>query len=328
MGYTMIYKKDLSNPAVMELLNTIKEKNSELHTQICLVSEKKDGVVCREDVLQYFAEYAEQLFEDTLYIYYIASLMENVKLDPSWYQWFNEYFLRGGGIAVNDFMIVMREAVEKDIPLEETRRMFEQGGGDILEIYEAINQYKPSQSTVKSEEIEELEKDSMEAPDTVLTEASAWKAVSKIPSNTQIPGSGMDNFTGMFESLVKVMSIKGRSMDNEVLNVQDNLNKIIAKFQLVITELSAYSTEVIREWEKDKEENERIIALHNLQQKAIENLQRKYNELRNENFRLASRMKEVSKSEFRRAAISKKITELQSLASNQDDAYEWPDDFN
>jgi len=331
--YTMIYKNDLSNPVIMELLDTIKEKNSEFHTQLCLAIEKRESAVCREDVLRYFAESAENLFADTFYIYHISSLMENVTLSPSWFQWFNDYFSNGGGTGVDDFMVVISEAVEKNIPLEETRKIFEQGGDDILLIYDTIDQYHPEISKIEPEKMHEELQERPDEMNTDLKESPHRNEVNEVSSNVNMPvnESGIDNFTGMFESLVKAMSIKGRSMDIEVLDVQDNLNKIIAKFQLVITELSAYSTEIIREWEKDKEENERMMALHNLQQTAIENQQRKINELRNENLRLTSRIQDASKSEIRRAAINKKITELQSLTSNQNDAisaYDWPDDLN
>lgn len=331
--YTLVYKKDFSNPQITELLNTIREKNLAFYTQLGLVFDKDEGAACREDVLKYFAEHAEQFREDTLYLYHIASLVENVKLAPEWFQWFNEYLSKSGGVSLDDFVIVMGEAVEKDIPLEETREIFEQGDSDILTIYEAIDQYQPVMLQTRSkmdhsdyqgvaDETEPLmEETAMQEP---IAEMSPEITKTEVKNNT-------DNYIDMFESLVKAMSIKGRSMDNEVLNVQDNLNKIIAKFQLTITELSAYSTEIIREWEKDKEENERMMALHNLQQKAIENQQKKINELRNENARLTSRIQDVSKSELRRVAINKKITELQSLASDQSGAittYDWMDVIN
>lgn len=331
MDYTVLDKTDLNKPEVKELLNTIKEKNYELYTQIFLAFEKKDVAVCREDVLQYLAENAKKLYKDTLYIYHIASLMENIKLEPSWYEWVNNYFCQGGGAGVDEFMIVLGEAIEKEIPLKDTIRLFEQGDEDILTIYEAIDEYNPH-ALNKGEESEESLKDELDVQEKVSEEHVVQTVENETVSNSDgaIVGNNMDNFTGLFESLVKVMSIKGRSMDNGVLDVQDNLNKIVAKFQLAITELSAYSTEIIREWEKDKEENERLLALNKLQQKALENQQRRINSLRDENSILLAKIQDANKSELRRAGINKKLSELQSLISEQTTsvaAFDWPDEL-
>ena len=330
MDYAVLDKTDLNRPEVKELLNTIKEKNYELYTQIFLAFEKKDVAVCREDVLRYLAENAEKLYKDTLYTYHIASLLENIKLEPSWYEWVNNYFCQGGGAGVDEFMIVLGEAIEKEMPLKDTIKLFEQSD-DIIAIYEAIDEYNPKASN-KEEESENKIKDKLDVPEKVSEEHSVQTVENETVANTDriIRENSMVSFTGMFESLVKVMSIKGRSMDNGVLDVQDNLNKIVAKFQLAITELSAYSTEIIREWEKDKEENERLLALNKLQQKALENQQRRINSLRDENSILLAKIQDANKSEFRKASINKKISELQSLISEQTtsiDAFAWPDEL-
>lgn len=97
----------------------------------------------------------------------------------------------------------------------------------------------------------------------------------------------------------------------------DNLNKIVAKFQLAASELAAYSSEVVHEVENDKEEIKRLNALLNLQQRVMSSQQNKINEMRGEIVRLNTRIQNAERTEMRREAINQKISELQSLTLNE-----------
>jgi dsDNA-specific endonuclease/ATPase MutS2 len=97
--------------------------------------------------------------------------------------------------------------------------------------------------------------------------------------------------------------------------VQDNINAILAKFQVTVSELTSYATNIVRDWEKDKEEIERLKALNEIQQKVISNQQTKINEMRNQLVRTNEKLQAVKLSEMKSEAIKQKISELDSLAS-------------
>ena len=73
---------------------------------------------------------------------------------------------------------------------------------------------------------------------------------------------------------------------------------------------------MVREWEGDKEEIERLSALNKIQQKVLSNQQQRINELQGKIKMQENRIRDAEKSEMQRAAIQQKITELGSLAAS------------
>ena len=121
----------------------------------------------------------------------------------------------------------------------------------------------------------------------------------------------------MFENLLVAMSHGNKTMDMSVIRVQEEFNKIVAKLQVDLTELTSYVTQVVREWEGDKEEIGRLNALTKIQQKVMSNQQQRINELQGKILRQENRIREAEKFEMQQAAIQRKITELGSLAASE-----------
>lgn len=314
--YKIIYAKDLEDESVGKCMERIKENNPQLYDSLRDNLQKESSLGIREDVLSYISEHIEEFDSEQEYVFNIAALMGNIKISADYFAWINRYFREINKISISDFVIVFDEAVEKDIPLEVIMEFFSSDEDDVLKIYDKVDKYTAE------------EKDASEkADDAAQRIESDKKAQENENQNPQIHTVDVENsHTGdmqdensemadMFKNLLTVMTYCNRDTGDSVLNIQDNINAILAKFQLAMSEMTSYSTNIVRDWEKDKEEIERLKALNEIQQKVIRNQQTKMNEMRSQLVRTNENLQALKLSEIRSEALKQKISELDTLVS-------------
>lgn len=236
--------------------------------------------------------------------------MNNLKITPEHLEWVDSFLKKNTAVDVDDFSVVFIEAVEKDIPLQQIKKLFDSETDQLL-IYQKIVDYEPETFNETADEVPESDND----VNSLLEIPNQGDGAKKI-DDKECDKQEDSGYAEMFNSLITVMSIK-KDGDNSARTVSDNLNKIVAKFQLAASELAAYSSEVVHEVENDKEEIKRLNALLNLQQRVMSSQQNKINEMRGEIVRLNTRIQNAERTEMRREAINQKISELQSLTLNE-----------
>lgn len=298
MEYRIVYLKDMKDVKFCELFEKIKDGNPKLYNALYMNLEKDSSLGIRDDVLTYMAECIEDFNNEPEYAYSIADFATNIKVTPACLAWINEYFSDNAEIGIGDFQIVFSEAIEKDIPLEKIKDIFSEKPIDIIGIYQKVEEYSEKEINVLEEEEEH---DNLSQVDDNLV-------VGSVHEEHHNKVSGYEDVVG---NLLTVMTHKNRN-ENEIRNAQENMNKNLAKFQNYHNEIAAYVTEIIRAWEKDKEENVRLQALLEIQQKILSNQQMKINELRNENVQLNERILVATRAEMQLQAIGQKLAEYQA----------------
>lgn len=293
---------------VSDIFSKLEQNNKSLYRFVCSNLQKDASLGVREDVLQYISGVAEQFGTDQRFLFQIAGFMNNLKITPEHLEWVDSFLKQNTAVDVDDFSVVFIEAVEKDIPLQQIKKLFGSETDQLL-IYQKIVDYEPG--TFNETADAESNNDVNFLLEIPKQEDGAEKIEDKECDKQEDSG-----YAEMFNSLITVMSIKNDG-DNSARTVSDNLNKIVAKFQLAASELAAYSSEVVHEVENDKEEIKRLNALLNLQQRVMSSQQNKINEMRGEIVRLNTRIQNAERTEMRREAINQKISELQSLTLNE-----------
>ena len=302
----VIYFKDKDTPGISDLFTSLEQNNKGLYRLVCSNLQKDSSLGVREDVFKYISEKAEQFGTDQRFLFHIAGFMCNLKITPEHMRWVDSFLKENAAVDIDDFSVVFNEAVEKDIPLSQIKLLFG-NETDQLVIYQKIVDYEPGMFVDSVESKKDTGDTSVvEVPDVNPISEKSVESVSHEDTS----------YAEMFNNLITVMSLKNDG-DDSVHAINDNLNKIIAKFQLAVSELASYSSEVVHEVENDKEEIKRLNALLNLQQRVMANQQTKINEMRGEIVRLNTKIQNAEKTEMRREAINQKISELQSLTLNE-----------
>lgn len=313
--FTIIYFKDIEKPEITEILDTIKKKNDGMYDALLshLRSEGTSGI--RDDILKFIANHIEEFKTDENYLYNIAALVGNAKVTPDHMSWAVSYFNNENLISIDDFMIIFSEAIEKDMPLSVIQKCYKDAGNNEVQLYEKIVSYggeeKKKEETEDNVAGESASDEKTEDKKLELANVSA-DVVEEMEEDTS-----KTDMEEMFENLLVAMSHGNKTMDMSVIRVQEGFNKIVAKLQVDLTELTSYVTQVVREWEGDKEEIGRLNALTKIQQKVMSNQQQRINELQGKILRQENRIREAEKFEMQQAAIQRKITELGSLAASE-----------
>ena len=304
--------KDRDNPEIENLFTRLKENNKVLYQFLYNTLRKDPLLGIRKDVLKYVAENAAQFNQDRRYMFKLAGIMCNIKILPEHIKWVDDFLKSKGNYEnVDDFIIVLSQAVEKDIPLTQIKELFDKES-DQLALYQKIACYQKVSHGEKNDFLNEIE-----------TENTVENAVGEIEENNCIAEekegviSHGSDFAEMFHNIITVMS-KKEGTDDEIHFVDENFKQIVAKFQLATSELMAYVSEVVHMMEGEKEKNERLNALLSIQQRVLSGQQEKINELRIQNTHLRARIQSAEKSEMRREAINQKICELQNLTINNE----------
>lgn len=299
--YRIIYFKDKDEENIDDLFQIIEKENYKL-SQFLTENLKKDSSIgIRDDVLKYISENAASFGENQSYLFNIVCFLKNLKMTAEHLAWVNDFFNKNteNHFLIEDFAIVFNEAVERDIPLFKIKEFFS-ADEDEVNIYERVISYVPDDTDLPR-------KSAMEPAEELLQkEGKKEYDVSK----SDEPG-----YADIFGNLIMALGIKSDSSES-LSKVNENLNKIAAKFQFATSELSVYASEIVHEMETDKKEIERLSALMNLQQRMMASQQNKINELRNEIARLSCKLQDAERTEMKREAINQKICELQNLTLN------------
>ena len=315
MEFEIIYLKDIEKLEIAKILDTIKEKNDGMYDALLshLRSEGTSGI--RDDVLKFIANHIEEFKTDENYLYNIAALVGNAKVTPDHLSWAVSYFNNENLISIDDFMIIFSEAIEKDMPLSVIQKCYKDAGNNEVQLYEKIVSY--SEEEKKEEETEDNVAGESASDEKTEDNKLELANVSADVVEEMEEDTSKTDMEEMFENLLVAMSHGNKTMDMSVIRVQEEFNKIVAKLQVDLTELTSYVTQVVREWEGDKEEIGRLNALTKIQQKVMSNQQQRINELQGKILRQENRIREAEKFEMQQAAIQRKITELGSLAASE-----------
>lgn len=315
MEFEIIYLKDIEKLEIAKILDTIKEKNDGMYDALLshLRSEGTSGI--RDDVLKFIANHIEEFKTDENYLYNIAALVGNAKVTPDHLSWAVSYFNNENLISIDDFMIIFSEAIEKDMPLSVIQKCYKDAGNNEVQLYEKIVSYSGEEK--KEEETEDNVAGESASDEKTEDKKLELANVSADVVEEMEKDTSKTDMEEMFENLLVAMSHGNKTMDMSVIRVQEEFNKIVAKLQVDLTELTSYVTQVVREWEGDKEEIGRLNALTKIQQKVMSNQQQRINELQGKILRQENRIREAEKFEMQQAAIQRKITELGSLAASE-----------
>lgn len=299
----ILYKEDLCREDVKNCIRTIKEKNEMLG--VCLEQYMKSdgGKGIRHDVLNYFCENINSISINQDVIYNFVSLLEKTDMHPGWYEWINEYCKQNVSFSMDDFMTLLQEAMDKNIPLHKVKDIFAAGKDDMFSIYESIEKYE--EKWLDEETNTEEENLSYQ----FLDSQGKSEVIDKYREKDI-------DYTGMVGDLLSVVTERKGDMQG-LVPVQEHLNGYATSLQNFVNDITSYSGRIVNEWQKDREENERLKSLYRMQQKLLRSQQDKIFEMREEIFRLKGIIQDYEKAELHRAAMNRKIDELHSL-SGQD----------
>ena len=201
------------------------------------------------------------------------------------------------------------------MPLSVIQKCYKDAGNNEVQLYEKIVSYSGEEK--KEEETEDNVAGESASDEKTEDKKLELANVSADVVEEMEEDTSKTDMEEMFENLLVAMSHGNKTMDMSVIRVQEEFNKIVAKLQVDLTELTSYVTQVVREWEGDKEEIGRLNALTKIQQKVMSNQQQRINELQGKILRQENRIREAEKFEMQQAAIQRKITELGSLAASE-----------
>lgn len=322
----MIYFKDVNDSNYSVIFNNIQMKNPTIYEFMMNILKNKSNFGIREDILNIVNNNIDDFDTEQQTASFICKLIVNLKVEPELLMWSVE-FLKPGKYKLDDFEIALNSAIEKDIPFNVIKSMFNYGY-DEMELLIKIDEYtdKEKDDFGASSDLGIDEHDDSSAIESEIagksysyTSVFDESEVKQDGSTVKVIGndSGYDD---MFNNLITVMTSKASS-DITSKIIEENMNSIVAKYQLATSELASYSKEVLHEIEKKDEEIKKLNAMLTIQQKLLTNQQNKLSEMRSEIVRLNSRILSAEKAELRNKEIFQKAKELQSLtlAANNSD---------
>lgn len=300
----ILNKEDLCREDVQTCIHTIKEKNEMLGVSLeqYIKSDSRNGI--RKDVLSFFSENIDAISMEQDFIYNLISLFEKVDMHPGWYEWINAYCKENVAFTMDDFMTLLQEALDKNIPLNRVKDIFAAGKEDMFNIYESIEAYTEENWLDEGADAEE------ELLSYQFLGSQGKSEVVDTYREKEV------SYPGMFGDLLSVVSRRRGDMQ-ELIPVQEHLKGYATSLQNFVNDITSFSGKIVNEWQKDREENARLKSLYGMQQKLLEGQQSKIIEMREEIFRLKGIIQDYEKTELHRAAVSRKIDELHSL-SGQD----------
>lgn len=296
--FTVIGMKDLEDMDSRELRNylvMIGDKNEQLYKKLLHVLKQDDFQGMREDVLKCFADNAGNIRQDNEFVFYLLSLIEDLRITPDYYVWLIEY-CNNTDIDISDVMISFTVAIEKNMPLEAIKECFD--SDDFLLIFESIEQYREAES---QEDKQNTDRD--DAEEMILTEESG----------KSIEDNGM---VSVFGDLLTIMTMGKSREEGVILSAQDRFEGIVSALRQSVDDVSSFFAKIVHEWDMDKEEILRLKAIYNIQQRVLSNQHQKMYEADREIARLRAALYEAEKRESQYETISKKVLELQTMTAS------------
>jgi hypothetical protein len=300
-GIKIIYSKDLEENEVSNMMGLIRSKNDYLCKAISKFLKKENSPGMRMDVLRFLSDNIDDIPQDSQFAFHLASLVGNSKMDTSYFAFIIDYFNHAPAIDINDFMIILVDSVEKNIPLNDIQQYFLQGGSDVTSIFEKVDHYSLSDSN--------LDEDTGETA--TRSEVFDVDASTIEPSETEQKKE--DTMVSVFGDLLTVMTAGKANEEDTITPIQNKFNEFVLRFQSDVNDLAAFFSQVVHEWETDKEEITRLKALYNIQQRMLASQQQKLYVKRDENNRLRQQVNDAEKLKIHRDTINQKAKELERL---------------
>jgi hypothetical protein len=318
MGNKKIYLKNRNDSEFAGIFDDIENGNAELYNFL-LAELRSPNVGIKEDVLYCIKDHAPDFGTDKAFLHCVVEFASNDRMTPDFLIWINSFIQKNRSYPVDDFDVAVSAAIDVNIPFVKIKDMFESGKYDETEILYAIQDYEPSGEDVAANEtlsyqvddaepVESGEKDTSDySKGYEGTVAPYYSAEKQAVSNK----NDIDNsYNEMINSLITVMLPKN---DGAAREIDNNLHSILAKFQLALTELQSYASEIKNELDKKDEEIKRQNALLKIQEKLITSHQNKINEQKAVIDELNAKIHTAERTEMQREAINQKINELQNL---------------
>lgn len=304
--HNILTMEDMKKNSEQILLNEIKSKNHLLFSFIEELLLKNSSQGIREDVFRYLSANAEHIGnkkDELNYEYFISNMTLDISMGPEWYEWFDEYFDRENHLDTDDFAYLINESyTERKIPLKDLKDLFNKGQNDVLAILDMIIQYVPDPVIDDMTKAEPDNSSTIEHNQIIVEDAHTSG------------GTEHYGYVEMFDNLLSVMSYKGTE-ETSIAGVQNEMNKVLAKFQLATTEMSTLVVEMLKNWEKDKDELKKMKSLYSIQQNLLASQQHTISNLKMDIVKLKNRLSETEKSDLQRISLNNKLLEIQGLMS-------------
>ena len=290
----------MNEPGYKEMLDKLHEVNDVLYQAI--IHKLHSGAFIRDDVLDLFTEIGNTVDTDDDFLYQFIMLVENEKVSPGWFVWFNVYHNDYNFISPADVVLTIQTSIAKDVPIDIFKRAFDNHESNILDVQKKI----------------------ADAMDSTIHENDPDDGVSAVTSvsmdNPPAVSNDTENFAersadnvGVFDNLM-VLITAGKDSGSDLRDIEASLNGYINSLQSFVRDLTVFTNNVIRGWENDRREIDRLKALYDIEKKLLSGQQEKIISMDHEITRLTDKLRSAEKGEMRREELYKKIGELRTLA--------------
>ena len=300
----MVTEKMINDEEIKILLERIHEGNDALHEAI--IKKLRTGVSIRRDVLEYPSKNAAAIDCGDQYLFSLSSLMEDPEVSPEWYEFLNRYHKDINKIGVSDLMIVISGAIQENISFEKFETLFDEDATDVLAIFSRLHGNGSDEEKII---------DAVDNTDKEKEEVSEYKQEQLNESSSD--DAKRESPVHVFDNLIQVITA-GREREESIQSIQNKFNDYVNGLQGYVRELSVFMNDIVREWENDKIEIERLKALYEIERRLLSGQQEKISTLQNEIDILHTKLRAAEKSEIRRQEIDKKLSELQTLTKQED----------
>ena len=315
LEYRIIYGANMDEGEYLLFWRKIREINERMYSYIrnSLLSDGTVGL--RDDVLKFISENVSSFPKENKSIHDLFTLICDTNIDVKCWDFILTWMKTNSVDDISDFAIVFCAAINKDIPLDIIKEYFTDNKG-MMSIFKKIGEYE----VVEEEKVEEFEMReifSVDSTENIGQEDNSTKPslVDRVKIEIEPRRNTENNYNEMLDHMVNIMSL--RNLDVESIHeAHDHVNRIISQAQLSFTELSVYITEIIREWEKDKNKLVQLNSILEIQKKLFSEQQIKMSALMNANAELENRLRELEASLQKRDAIHQKARELAEMTDS------------
>lgn len=282
--------------SVNDTLSKIKTSNNKLYSLI--MQFLNEGHIINGDILEYFSDTAGEYSDDVEMLNALVNFSDNPNTSVEYISFIEKYMRnRISDIDIGDIIYTFELCIEKNIPLRKIEELFDSGMSleDIL-VYVSDEYGQESTDTVMSDE-------HFEKP-------AEHNKVEIIEDN------GIENDSEdvkIFNNLVSAITYSEKN-GNSTESIQKGFMSIIDKFQAATFEMSGYSSEIINQIKKDKEEINRLNATIQVMQQLLQTKQQEINSLKGEVTRLNEKIRTSERADMRRDVLNQKINEVYQLA--------------
>ena len=304
----MITSKNLGEEPAVSLLQQIKQQNVEFEKKLreniisssfCLSEEKMTFIL--ENV---------SLFEgDKDFIYYILVIFADEKCSCEFIRWLLEWLepdLRNKE-SLGNYQVVITEAFNHDFSEDMIKGWFCETKSDV-ELFEKL-----SDAIENSDDIQETEEKVDYSYDEKNIEVDMPEEGCEETYNEYAEEENNDVISEAFKEVFNVVKC---GEEDYASNFSERFNKIVAKIQTNLTELTSTGTEMARLVENKNGQNRQTQGIYVLLQRIIREQSNKINRLTREKEELERKLNEADKQRVRQEMIANKMVELQNLVKS------------